>query len=134
VHELGRHERTLTEGHQLSHGPAIPCDDEGTPAVEGPQDPWRPNPCPRTANDDVRYRSGGSARADVRGGWVLFNQIRDARLPLVGPPAGHGPHEQPNGSDIHGRGSRPHPLNDEQKPASAENWDTTGHRHASSSE
>jgi hypothetical protein len=56
---------------------------------------------------------------------VLFNQIRDARLPLVGPPAGHGHHEQPNGSDIHDRGSRPYPLNDEQKPASAEKWDTT---------
>ena len=56
---------------------------------------------------------------------VLFNQIRDARQLLVGPPAGHGHHEQPNGSDIHDCGSLPHPLNDEQKPASAEKWDTT---------
>jgi hypothetical protein len=56
---------------------------------------------------------------------VLFTQIRDARLPLVGPPVGHGHHEQPHGSDIHDRGSLPHPLNDAQKPASAEKGDTT---------
>jgi hypothetical protein len=50
---------------------------------------------------------------------VLFSSIRyTTRLPLVGPPAGHGHHEQPDGSDIHDRGSLPHPLNDEQKPAS----------------
>jgi hypothetical protein len=56
---------------------------------------------------------------------VLFNQISDARLPLVGPPAGNGHHEQPNVSDIHDRGSLPHPPNHEQKPPSAEKWDTT---------
>jgi hypothetical protein len=55
---------------------------------------------------------------------VLFNQMRDARLPWSAPPAGHGHHEQPNGSDIHDRGSLPHTLNDEQKPASAEKWDS----------
>ena len=39
---------------------------------------------------------------------------------------GHDHHEQPNGSNTHNRGSLPHPLNDAQKPASAEKWDTTG--------
>lgn len=39
VHELGRNERTLTRGHELSDGPAIPCDDEGFPVVEGTHDP-----------------------------------------------------------------------------------------------
>ena len=42
---------------------------------------------------------------------VFFNQIRDVRLPLVGPPAGHGHHEQSNCGDIHDRGSLPHPPN-----------------------
>jgi len=36
---------------------------------------------------------------------VFLNQIRDARLPLVGPPAGHGHHEKPNRGDIHDRRS-----------------------------
>ena len=56
---------------------------------------------------------------------VLFNQIRDARLPLVGPPAGHGHHEEANRGDIHDRGSLHHPLNVEPETASAETWDTT---------
>jgi hypothetical protein len=38
---------------------------------------------------------------------VFFNQIRDARLPLVSPPAGHGHYEKSNRDDIHDRGS-PH--------------------------
>ena len=36
---------------------------------------------------------------------VLFNQIRDGLLLLVGPPAGHGHHEESNRGDIHDRGS-----------------------------
>ena len=36
---------------------------------------------------------------------VFFDQIGDGRLPLVGPPAGHGHHEQTNRRDIHDRGS-----------------------------
>jgi hypothetical protein len=35
VRELGRHKRTLTEGHELADRPAVPCHDEGLPAVEG---------------------------------------------------------------------------------------------------
>ena len=57
---------------------------------------------------------------------VFLNQIRDARLPLVGPPAGHGHHEESNRSDIHDGGSLPHPLNVVLETASAEKWDTTG--------
>jgi hypothetical protein len=57
---------------------------------------------------------------------VLFNQIRDARLPLVGPPAGHGHHEEANRGDIHDRGSLHHTRNLEPETASAETWDTTG--------
>jgi len=56
---------------------------------------------------------------------VFLNQIRDARLPLVGPPASHGHHEESNRSDIHDGGSLPHPLNVELENASAEKWDTT---------
>ena len=41
---------------------------------------------------------------------VLFNQIREGRLPLVGPPAGHRHHEKSNRSDIHNRGSRHYRL------------------------
>src|SRR5438552_11450224 len=51
---------------------------------------------------------------------VFLNQIRDARLPLVGPPAGHGHHEESNRSDIHDGGSLPHPLNVVLETASAE--------------
>src|SRR2546425_13002928 len=57
---------------------------------------------------------------------VFLDQIRDARLPLVGPPTGHGHHEESNRSDIHDGGSLPHPLNVEVETASAEKWDTTG--------
>jgi len=57
---------------------------------------------------------------------VFLNQIRDARVPLVGPPAGHGHHEESNRSDIHDGGSLPHPPNVELETASAEKWDTTG--------
>jgi len=32
---------------------------------------------------------------------ILFNQIRNARLPLVRPPAGHGHHEESNRGEIH---------------------------------
>src|SRR5262249_25362333 len=39
VRELGRHKRTLTEGHELADRPAVPCHDEGLPAVEGTHDP-----------------------------------------------------------------------------------------------
>jgi hypothetical protein len=39
---------------------------------------------------------------------VFFDQIRDARLPLVGPPASHGHHEESNRGDIHDRGSLYH--------------------------
>jgi len=35
---------------------------------------------------------------------ILFNQIRNARLPLVRPPAGHGHHEESNRSEIHDAG------------------------------
>ena len=61
---------------------------------------------------------------------VLFDQIRDRLLPLVGPPAGHGHHEESNRSDIHDGGSLPHPLNVELETASAEKWDTTRGRTA----
>ena len=66
---------------------------------------------------------GTEARAEDA---VFLNQIRDGRLPLVGPPAGHGYHEESNRSDIHDGGSLPHPLNVELGTASAEKWDTTG--------
>jgi hypothetical protein len=56
---------------------------------------------------------------------VFLNQMRDARLPLIGPPAGHGHHEESNRGDIHDGGSLPHPLNVELETASAEKWDTT---------
>ena len=59
---------------------------------------------------------------------VFLNQIRDARLPLVGPPAGHGHHEESNRSDIHDGESLSYPLNIELETASAEKWDTTGYR------
>ena len=36
---------------------------------------------------------------------VLFDQIRDRLLPLVGPPAGHRHHEESNRGHIHDRGS-----------------------------
>src|SRR5206468_12300887 len=36
---------------------------------------------------------------------VFFNQVGDARLPLISPPAGHCHHEQSNRGDIHHRGS-----------------------------
>src|SRR5436309_9243127 len=65
------------------------------------------------------------ARAEAA---VFLNQIRDARLPLVRPPAGHGHHEESNRSDIHDGGSLSHPLNIELETASAEKWDTTGYR------
>jgi len=35
---------------------------------------------------------------------ILFNQIRNARLPLVRPPAGHGHHEESNRGEIHDAG------------------------------
>ena len=57
---------------------------------------------------------------------VFLNQIHDGRLPPVGPPAGHGHHEESNRSDIHDGGSLPHPLNLERGTASAEKWDTSG--------
>ena len=36
---------------------------------------------------------------------VLFDQICDGLLSLVGPPAGHGHHEESKRGDIHDRGS-----------------------------
>jgi len=57
---------------------------------------------------------------------VFLNQIRDGRLLPVGPPAGHGHHEESNHSHIHDGGSLPHPLNVELGTALAEKWDTTG--------
>jgi hypothetical protein len=56
---------------------------------------------------------------------VFLNQIRDGRLPLVGPQAGHCHHEESNRSDIHDGGILAHPLNVELGTASAEKWDTT---------
>ena len=35
---------------------------------------------------------------------ILVNQIRNARLPLVRPPAGHGHHEESNRGEIHDAG------------------------------
>ena len=58
--------------------------------------------------------------------WGYTRQIRDGLLLLVGPPAGHGHHEESNRSDIHDGGSLPHPLNVELGTTSAEKWDTTG--------
>jgi hypothetical protein len=39
VHDLGRHERPLTQRHELSDRPAIPRDDERRSAVEGAHNP-----------------------------------------------------------------------------------------------
>jgi hypothetical protein len=41
---------------------------------------------------------------------VLFDQIRDRLLPLVGPPAGDRHHEESKRGDIHDRGSLHHRL------------------------
>ena len=56
---------------------------------------------------------------------VFFNQIRDARLPLVSPPAGHGHHQESKRRDIHDRGSLHYGLNVALETASAEHRDTT---------
>src|SRR4051812_18253461 len=58
---------------------------------------------------------------------VLFNQIRDGLLLLVGPPAGHGHHEESNRHDIHDRGSYIS-ASGLVSEASAKKWDTTGNK------
>jgi len=44
-------------------------------------------------------------------GAVLFDQVGDGLLPLVGPPARHDHHEESNRGDIHDRGSLHDRLN-----------------------
>src|SRR5262245_50852662 len=56
---------------------------------------------------------------------VLFDQVGDGPRPLVGPPAGHGQHEESNRGDIHDRGSLHDRLNIAPEITSAENWDIT---------
>ena len=55
---------------------------------------------------------------------VLFDQIRDGLLLLVGPPAGHRHDEESKRSNIHDRGSL-HQRLKSLSDASAEKWDTT---------
>ena len=56
---------------------------------------------------------------------VLFDQLRDGLLALVGPPPDHGHHEESNRSDLHDRGSLHQRLNVAPESTSAEKRDTT---------
>lgn len=51
--------------------------------------------CIREAQPAAEMRAEGA---------VFFNEVRDARLPLIGPPAGHSHHDESNRREIHDAG------------------------------
>jgi hypothetical protein len=60
---------------------------------------------------------------------ILFDQVRDARVSLVRPPAGHRHHEETHRGYVHDRGSLLYDRDVRPKIMSAQKWDTTGSRH-----
>ena len=57
---------------------------------------------------------------------ILFDQLRNARVSLARPPAGHRHHEETHRGYVHDRGSLLYDRGVRPKIMSAQKWDTTG--------